>query len=231
MSLHRLHVVLQTREGEKDLILPISRLIVAGWVGKDTARLREHIEELGRLGVPAPSRTPTYMNLSPMILTTANTVHTVGAQASGEVECVLFRSGGRIYVGVGSDHTDREFEKYGIPASKQMCAKPVANTVWNLDEVRDHLDRIILRSWMTIEGRRRLYQEGRLGDNLGVLDIMEGIPTGDDLPTDDFCLFCGTFPALGGIAFGEHFEFEMEDPVLARSIRHGYRQHVLPQYL
>lgn len=231
MMVNRLHLVLQSRKGKEDLIVNLSRLIVAGWVGKDKARLQEHIEELGKLGVPAPSRTPTYMNLSPMIVTTADTVDTVGGQASGEVECVLFRSGGRMYVGVGSDHTDREFEKYGIPASKQMCAKPVAETVWRLEEVRDHLDRIVLRSWMTVEGRRRLYQVGRLGDNLGVMEILEGIPAGDGLPADDFCLFCGTFPALGGIALGERFEFEMEDPVLARSIRHGYRQRVLPQYL
>ncbi len=84
---------------------------------------------------------------------------------------------------------------------------------------------------MTCGGTRRLYQEGRLEDNLSILDILEGIPAGDGLPGESMCLFCGTFPAHGGIAYGELFEFEMEDPVLGRCIRHSYRQRVLPQYL
>ncbi|SHE55275.1 Protein of unknown function [Desulfacinum infernum DSM 9756] len=231
MTRQSLSLEVETFREKETLSLEISRLVVAGWVGKDKARLQEHIEELGKLGVPAPSRTPTYMNLSPMLLTTGETIDVISGMASGEVECVLFRKDGRIFVGVGSDHTDRDFEKYGIPASKQMCAKPVAPTVWDLDDVRDHLDRIILRSWMTCDGNRRLYQEGALADNLSVLEILEGIPSDDGLDLDSLCLFCGTFPALEGILYGELFEFEMEDPVLGRSIRHAYRQRVLPQYL
>jgi hypothetical protein len=209
----------------------VDRLIVAGWVGKDKAKLQHHIEELGKMGVPAPTRTPTYMNLSPAVLTTAEAMDTVGPASSGEVECVLFRAEGRLYVGVGSDHTDRSFEKYDIPASKQMCAKPVAPVVWDLEEVRDHLDALVLRSWTTVEGSRRLYQEGRLADNLSVLDILTGIPAGDGLGKDSFCLFCGTFPAVGGIVIGERFAYEMEDPVSGRTLSHRYDIHPLPQYL
>lgn len=222
---------LETREGRRELLLEIPRLVVAGWVGKDKARLRKHIEELGMLGVPAPSRTPTYMNLSPTLLTTGEVIDVVGPMASGEVECVLFRQGGCVYLGVGSDHTDRDLERHSIPASKQMCAKPIAGTLWALEDVRDHLELIVLRSWITCDGVRRLYQEGRLADNLSVLEVLEAIPKGDGLPDEPLCLFCGTFPAHGGIVYGELFDFEMEDPVLGRSIRHSYRQNVLPQYL
>lgn len=226
-----LELKLETLAGASSLPLTLERLIVAGWVGKDKAKLMHHIEELGKLGVPAPSRTPTYMNLSPAVLTTGDVVDVVGRESSGEVECVLFRGGAKVYLGVGSDHTDRGFEKYDIPASKQMCAKPLAPAVWDLDEVRDHLDELILRSWMTVNGRRRLYQEGRLADNLNVLEILEGIPADDGLGLARFCLFCGTFPAIGGIAIGKRFEFEVEDPVHRRKIRHHYRVRCLPQYL
>jgi hypothetical protein len=172
------------------------------------------------------------MNLSPATLSIGGDMEVVGPQSSGEVECVLFKSRGKVYMGVGSDHTDRDFEKYDIPASKQMCAKPVASTVWDMDEVKDHLDQVTLRSWMTVEGERRLYQEGRLGDNLDVLEVLGGIPTEDGLGLDnDFCMYCGTFAAQGGIAYGELFEFEMEDPVLGRKIGHAYRLQALPQYL
>jgi hypothetical protein len=226
-----LNLTLETLTGASALPLTVARLVVAGWVGRDKAKLMHHIEELGKLGVPAPSRTPTYMNLSTTVLTTGDIMDVVGGESSGEVECVLFRSGTKMYLGVGSDHTDRGFEKYDIPASKQMCAKPVAPVVWDMEEVRDHLDELILRSWMTVGGQRRLYQEGRLADNLNVLEILERIPADGGPGLEHFCLFCGTFPAIGGIAIGQRFEFEMEDPVHRRKISHCYQVHCLPQYL
>jgi hypothetical protein len=226
-----LQLTLESAAGHRPLALTIDRLIVAGWVGKNQEAVRKHIEELGELGVPAPSRTPTYMNLSAALLTTDEAMDVVGPESSGEVECVVFGSAGRLYVGVGSDHTDRGFEQYDIPASKQMCTKPVAPAVWDLEEVRDHLDRITLRSWMTAGGKRRLYQEGLLGSNIGVIDLLGGVPADDALGLASFSLFCGTFPAIGGIEIGEMFEFEMEDPVLGRKIGHRYRIRCLPQYL
>jgi hypothetical protein len=226
-----LELALESAAGRRPLALAIDRLVVAGWVGKNKEAVRKHIEELGRLGVPAPSRTPTYMNLSPTLLTTAEAMEVVGPESSGEVECVLFGNAGKLYMGVGSDHTDRGFEKYDIPASKQMCAKPVAPVVWEIEEVRGHLDRVTLRSWMTTGGRRRLYQEGPLAANIGVLEILEGIPSEERPGLECFAVFCGTLPAIGGIEIGEMFEFEMEDPVLGRRIGHRYRTRRLPQYL
>jgi hypothetical protein len=207
------------------------RLVVAGWTGRDNEALQAHIDELGKLGVPAPTRTPTYMNLSAALLTTDDLIDIVGPESSGEVECVLFKYDTRLYVGVGSDHTDRAMEVHGIPASKQMCAKPVAPLIWRYEEVADHLDRLILRSWMTVNGVRRVYQEGALGDNRNIMDILQGIPADDGLELDGCCLFCGTFEAKGGIAYGERFEFEIEDPLLDRRINHSYRLRILPQYL
>lgn len=41
-------------------------------------------------------------------------------------------------------------------------------------------------------------------------------------------MFGGTFAAKGGIRSAQHFDFEMEDTVLKRSIRHGYDVIELP---
>ena len=43
---------------------------------------------------------------------------------------MLLQHAGRLWVGTGSDHTDREVEKYGVTVSKQMCDKPVAPVFW-----------------------------------------------------------------------------------------------------
>ena len=45
---------------------------------------------------------------------------------------MLIQSGGTLYVGVGSDHTDRKVETYNITASKQMCDKPIAPELWRV---------------------------------------------------------------------------------------------------
>jgi hypothetical protein len=41
-------------------------------------------------------------------------------------------------------------------------------------------------------------------------------------------MFCGTFAAKGGIRPADIFEFEIEDPVLARKISHSYQLDKLP---
>jgi hypothetical protein len=41
-------------------------------------------------------------------------------------------------------------------------------------------------------------------------------------------MFSGTIPAIGGLRPSQRFEFEFEDPVLGRSLRHGYAIRTLP---
>jgi hypothetical protein len=41
-------------------------------------------------------------------------------------------------------------------------------------------------------------------------------------------MFCGTLAALGGIRPSPYFDFELDDPVLARKIQHRYRINTLP---
>ena len=79
---------------------------------------------------------------------------------------------GRIFVGCGSDHTDRKVEAYSVTVSKQMCDKPMASVLWELEDVIGHWDRMILRSWALIDGARVLYQEGTLDAMLPVKDLI-----------------------------------------------------------
>jgi hypothetical protein len=41
-------------------------------------------------------------------------------------------------------------------------------------------------------------------------------------------MFCGTFDAIGGIRPSSRFDFEIEDSILGRTIRHGYDIVSLP---
>ncbi len=118
----------------------IDQAVVAGWTGRDPAAVEKHIKELEALGVKRPATTPIFYRVSAARLTTADTIEAVGESSGGEVEFVLLQHAGRLWVGTGSDHTDREVEKYGVTVSKQMCEKPIAATFWAYEEVAPHWD-------------------------------------------------------------------------------------------
>ena len=79
-----------------------------------------------------PATTPVFYRVAAARLTMAGVIECSGGRSSGEVEFLILQTAGRLWVGVGSDHTDREVEAYGITVSKQMCDKPVASEFWPL---------------------------------------------------------------------------------------------------
>jgi hypothetical protein len=201
----------------------IDDAIVAGWTGRDAAAVEKHIRELEALGVKRPATTPIFYRVSAARLTTATEIEVVGSHSGGEVEFVLLRHGGRLWVGAGSDHTDREVETHGVTVSKQMCDKPVTPMFWAFDDVAPHWDRLTLRAHVIENGERKIYQEGSVAAMLEPRDLIRRCA----LP-ENTLMFCGTLAARGGVRPTERFEFEIEDPVLGRSIAHGYSVRILP---
>lgn len=209
------------------LRLPVGQAVIAGWTGRDPAARDHHIAELEALGIARPATTPIFYRVAAARLTTADRIEVSGGESSGEVEFVLIGHGGRILVGVGSDHTDRKVERYGVTVSKQMCDKPLAPELWDLADIESHWDRIVLRAFATIGGERVLYQEGTLDHMLPARELIARGFGGGGLP-DGCALFGGTFAAKGGIRPASRFDIEIDDPVLRRCIRHGYDVVELP---
>jgi hypothetical protein len=199
----------------------IGRLVIAGWTGRDPVARDKHIAELEALGIARPASTPIYYEVAASRLTTAGEIEASGGDSSGEVEFVLVSSGGHIYVGVGSDHTDRKVETYNITVSKQMCDKPIAPVLWRYQDIAAHWDQIVLRSYAITGGKRELYQEGTLAGMLPPDDLIARRYGKAGMP-EATAMFGGTFAAKGGIRPAERFDYEMVDPVLNRSISHGY---------
>jgi uncharacterized protein DUF2848 len=209
------------------LTLAIDQAVIAGWTGRDPVARDKHIAELEAIGIARPASTPIYYRCSARRITLEDRIEVSGGDSSGEVEFVLIGWQGRIFVGCGSDHTDRKVEAYSVTVSKQMCDKPVASVLWELEDVIAHWDRLILRSWAVIDGARVLYQEGTLDAMLPVKDLIDRGFGGKGLP-DGCVMFGGTFAAKGGIRPADRFEFELEDPVLKRKISHGYDVITMP---
>jgi len=200
----------------------VSNLIIAGWTGRDMAAVEQHIAELAAIGVKRPRAVPCFYRLGANLLTTAAEVDVVGEDSSGEVEFVLLAAPDAMYVGVGSDHTDRKVEAYGVTVSRQMCPKPIGRELWRFAEVEEHWDRLVLRSHVTRQGRRRLYQEGAVSRMLAPRDLLARFAgPGAKLPPGT-AMFCGTLAVQGEIGGGERFEIELHDPLDNRSLRHEY---------
>jgi len=178
--------------------------------------------------VPRPKSTPVFYRVAASLLTTSDKIEVLGENSSGEVECILHFANDEIWVGVGSDHTDRKLETIGVAVSKQMCAKPISKEVWPFADVATHWDALILRSFAQIDGERRLYQEGAVASIRAPQELVRLYAGNDRLPPGT-SMFCGTLPALGGIAPASMFEMEIEDPVLRRKLVHRYRIETLPQ--
>jgi hypothetical protein len=217
---------LAPKQGDSQRIgFEVATLIVAGWTGRDEAALRHHIEELAAIGVPRPSSVPVFYRNGALNVTQASRVEVLGPDTSGEAEPVVVAHGGKLWLTVGSDHTDRKAETMGIALSKQLCAKPVGRDAWLLDDVAGHWDQLQLRAHATIDGRRVTYQEGTLAGMRTPTDLIARY--GKALAPNTV-MFCGTLAAIGGIRPASRFEIELSDPVLGRTLKHAYDIDVLP---
>ena len=227
LAQNSLVLIFHDKSGAAPRDVAIDHLVVAGWTGRDKAAVEKHIAELEAIGVKRPASTPIFYRASAARVTTDEAIEALGAASSGEAEFVLLQHGGRLWVGSGSDHTDREVEKYGVSVSKQMCDKPIAKEFWAYDDVAPHWDRLILRAHIAENGVRKLYQEGPVTAMLDPRELIAQFAGAKGL-AEGTLMFCGTLAAHGGVHAADIFEFELEDPVLRRKISHHYRTQVLP---
>lgn len=205
----------------------ISSLTIAGWTGRDQAAVEKHIRELEELGVPRPATTPIFYRVSASLATTDDAIEVLGDSSSGEVEPIVVSLDGELWLGIGSDHTDRKAETYGVSLSKQMCPKPLGPTLWRFEDVSDRLDSLELRAFATQDSGRRLYQEGTLESIRPIAQLLELSGVGAN-PPEGFVMFCGTLPAIGGVAPASEFEMELRDPATGNALRTTYSIRKLP---
>jgi hypothetical protein len=211
-----------------------SALIMAGWTGRDRAAVDHHIAELASLGVPGPSRIPTFYRLDPALLAgPVPDMRVLGENTSGEVEVVLLSLADGLWVGLGSDHTDRAMEAHGVALAKQLCRKPTAQGLWRFDEVSAHWDQLVLRAYIVEGGERRLYMESALAAVRRPEDLLSAYAAelgqaGDPTLPVGTVMFCGAIGAIGGIRPAPRFEMALEDPALGRTLHHAYEVRTLP---
>ena len=203
--------------------MPVNRVFVAGWTGRDEKAVNHHIQELAELGIAPPSAVPLYYRVSRAVLAQTAKIDVLGNATSGEVEPFLVQANGEIFIGLASDHTDRDLEAHSVAASKQACLKPVANEVWRYSDVKDHSDQLILSCTIEENGEQSAYQSGTLSHirSLAELITASGLTDGD-------AMLCGTLAAIGGVRPAQDYTMSLTDPVLNRTIELRYSVETLP---
>ncbi|GAB4255668.1 MAG: DUF2848 domain-containing protein [Deferrisomatales bacterium] len=219
-----IHLTVERLGGAEPLTFSYTRMVNAGYTGRDQEEVRRHIEELAKKGIPGPDSTPTLYPVVTRGLVTDPSIEVFGHETSGEIEYVLLvEREDRVYVGLGSDHTDRLLEETDIPRSKQICPNVLCSTVWPLAELRDHWDQLVMRSAVVREGREIAYQEGPLAGLLDPGGLLEFVGAKLGSVPDGTVIFSGTLATLTGeFVCGERFAGELEDARLGRRLRLSY---------
>lgn len=222
---------LRTLAGITHRPVALGEVVIASWTGRDRPSMEGRWAELEAMGIARPPTAPMFYAVAASRVTTRSAIEVIGEHTTGEVEFVLLRLDGRLWVGVGSDHTDRLVETQDAALSKQLCEKPVAAEFWDFDELAGHWDRLRLRSVLVAaDGTRTPYQHGEVSAMLPPLELLAQWATASGMlaTPEASLLFCGTLSTVGPIRSAEKFEFELEDPVLERRIHHAYEARRLP---
>ncbi len=210
-------------EGEGKLNFNLKAIINAGRTIKNPAELVSHVEELRKLGLNVDNEVPLfYPKIVDRIITGDKMQVLPNSKTQGEVEYVLIFDDD-IFIGVGSDHTDRDLEKSDVCLSKQIYPNVLAPKLWRYSDVKDHWDDIIMRSWVKQDSKLILYQEDYLNTLIHPENLIKKFRSNFVKDLKGIIMFCGTLPLLKkDLKFGTYFEMELYDEYKNRSIKHTY---------
>ena len=184
------------------------------------------------------------------LITNEDEIEVQGPQTSGEVEFAAIRIKDCILVSVGSDHNDRTIthmwslvlgKVFDTAKAKQLAPAIIAPVAWEYDDIRDHWDKIVLRSSVMVSGEKMPYQEYPLAN---LLDLEYYVERYRWFNTEGSVLFGGSSGLLSsipdhiykgqehldGIDIPQNFHVEMYDPILERTIDHSYEVSALEDH-
>ena len=136
---------------------------------------------------------------------------------SGEVEFLIVKYNDKIYIGIGSDHTDRKLESVSVLKSKQVCPKPASIILWDYEEIKDIWTQLQVVSYQKVDGKEMMYQSGNLSQILPVEKIIAELEerVGD---INNSVVFSGTVPLVGKFEYGDKFIGKIVDNINNREL-------------
>lgn len=163
-----------------------------------------HQKEVADVGVqiafdiPAPRVYP----MSPSSVTTDTMIGAHHDRTSGEAEIVLLVDDDELFVGIGSDHTDRELERLSIIWSKQYSPSVLGRRVWRWRDLERHWDDLVVES--AVDGAP--YQSSKASVFLRPSTILERLSERVVQLPSSYMVYCGTYTSIENtIRFGRRW--------------------------
>jgi uncharacterized protein DUF2848 len=209
----------------------VTRLLNAGYAGREQEEVAAHVAELAELGVPAPGVTPALYPVAPYLAAQVDRVPVQHGRTSGEAEWALVVAGDTgddLLLTVACDHTDRELEVHGVAWSKNASLDLLGRGAWRLVDVEDHLDALRLRAWVAHEDTpEQLIQDAPLAALLPPRYWLDQV---GELLGPGTVLLSGTVAMLPGIdQFAGHWRVELSDPVTEETLGLSYAVERMPE--
>ena len=223
--------IVHEADGDRDLEVDLRRCYNLGFTMRDEAKMQAHLEECYKLGIKELicDRPPLVMPISPWAVLTDDHITVQRPRSSGEVEIVtVVDADGAIYVGVGSDHTDRSLEGIDIPWGKQVAPNVVAPELWLWSDIESHWDQVSMECTVVDNGETVPYQRALVSEFWTPADMVQGTRDSVVAIEGALILFSGTVVTLEErLRFAERWTISMIDPVFDRRIDHTYDVTVL----
>lgn len=226
MTIQTFSVVSQ--KGTEEIYVHFDTVIAVGYGGRNQEKVKQKLEESAQKGKKVPSKTPINYPCSTNSLVRQGKIQVVGQKTKGEAEFLLVLHQGKLFIGVGSDHTDSELTAVSTNKAKQTCPKPIGPVLWPYEEVKDHWDQLQLKAWQRKDGQEAIYQDGTVEQIMKVEDLLQIVE--EDYPgLKNAVIFGGTVGVLGDAVYGDWFRCELIDPILNRTLSHEYQIQVIAE--
>lgn len=198
----------------------VRHVLNAGFTGRDTAAVQQHVDELAAIGVPAPAQTPTLYPLPAHLVTQDDHVDVQHGGTSGEAEwaLVIGDDPDDVLLTAASDHTDRELEAHGIGWSKATSPNVLGDLAWRLNDVAGELDGFTLSAWVSHGSDRSLIQQASPAGLLAPSYWLDRLRENDLLRVGTV-LLGGTVPMVEGVdAYADAWRVELAAPDGRKSV-------------
>lgn len=218
-------MILNVKGKSQQVEFSAKTLIISGFAVKDRILALKHIEEMKQSGLSVPEKIPAFYSIDPALITDSPDIQVGSKETSGEVEPVLITTGGKMYIGVGSDHTARDLGRKDIEESKEACGKPISREVFELEYALKNWKHLSLRSFTLDNGKEILYQEGKVTSLLQIHEILDGIREWNgSIDLQESAIFLGTVPlATGDFVYSDWYRVELTDEKNEKTLNREYR--------
>ena len=173
----------------------IENIYICGYTSSNQQALQDHIDELKKIGVTPPDKTPMLYKKANLYPAVNTGIRVISDDTSGEVEYFLLLQNDKIYLGLASDHTDRGIEKYDVEKSKQVCPVVLSDVVWDYSEIKEWKS-LTLKSWAAQGNEKILYQEASLEIFMKPEEIIDFVKEEIQSDVNNSIILCGTPPLI-----------------------------------